>query len=197
MREAFPDDPKISSFSQRYVHETFDPTAIRPLVSPTTQTRPRARSSIEGPPSRQPTPPAIQVTSNTGSPKRPPPSDEPEPDTVRPRKLPRGESPLAGAAGRRLKQSRLQMDSTPLQGAGATSFAAAPPPVVPGHVNLLLSMIPPASAYHALQFRPDAMVRLLRDTQLPALAGPPKAVQRQVGQGLPAGYGPLQYQGMQ
>ena len=192
MREAFPDEPRMSSFSQRFTQDSFDPTAIRPLISPATQTRSKTIPSIDGPPSRHVSPPAIKVTPNMDSPKRPLPLDEPEPEAQRPRKLPRGESPLAGAAGRRLKQSRPPFEGTPL--AGPVPFTAPPP--LPREVNFLLSVIPPASAYNAMHFKADEIVRILRETPLPtSVAHMPGSLMRG-GQGTP-GFGPPgPYQGM-
>ena len=192
MREAFPDDPKMSSFSQRFAQDSFDPTAIRPLISPAAQTRPKALPSIEGPLSRQVSPPAIKVTSNMDSPKRPLPLDEPEADNHRPRKLPRGESPLAGAAGRRLKQNRPPFEGTPL--AGPAPFMAPPP--LPRDVNFLLSIIPPASSYNAMHFKADEIVRILRETPLPTSVAHLPGPLTRGGQATP-GFGPPgQYQGM-
>ena len=191
MREAFPHDPKMSSFSQRFVQDSFDPTAIRPLISPATQTRPKALPSIEGPPSRQPSPPAIKVTSNTGSPKRPPPFEEPDIESSRPRKLPRGESPLAGAAGRRLKQSRQPFDGTPLA-TQAMSFVAPPP--LPRDINFLLSIIPSASAYNAMFFKVDEIVKILRETPVPTSVTQLPGSHARNGPMPPQGYGPPQYQ---
>ena len=187
MREAFPDDPKISTFSHRFAHAAFDPTAIRPLVSPATQARPKVAPSAEKPPSRQPTPPAIKVTSSMDSPKRPPPLDEQEAEAARPRKLARGESPLAGAAGRRLKQSRQPFDGTPLAGLGAM-VPALPPSPLPRDLSFLLSIIPSARAYHAMRFKADEIVRILRERPLPTSAGASSGAQ--VGSIIAQSYGP-------
>ena len=175
MKEAFPDDSKLSAFSQRFVSDGFDPAAIRHLISPISQARPKLIASIEAPPSRQPSPPAVRLQQVTNSPKRPLPLDDLDMDPNRPRKLARGESPaLAGAAGRRLnqlnqmKQNRQPYDNAP---SGQSFGYLAPPPPLPREVIYLLSVIPPASTYNATHFKVDEVIRLLRETNIPATVG--------------------------
>lgn len=170
MKEAFPDDPRLSSFSQRFVHDRFDPTAVRPLISPATQARPKIIISVETaiPPSRQPSPPPIKIAPITNSPKRPLPLDDFDNDANRPRKLARGESPLAGAAGRRLnqlKQSRHPYE--PPQPVGQVNGYMPSIPPLPREINYLLGIIPPASTYNIAHFNVDKMIQLIRDTPLP------------------------------
>ena len=175
MREGFPDDPKLSSFAQRFVRDGFDPTAIRPLISPAAQARPKAMASIEMSASRQPSPLPVRAPQVANSPKRPLPLDDFDSDPNRPRKLARGESPLAGAAGRRLnqmKQSRQPYDSAP----SSQSFGYfAPPPPLSREITNLLSIIPPASTYNATLFKVDEVMRLLRETTIPSSIGQPPA----------------------
>lgn len=171
--ELFPDDPKLSRFASRFSGENFDPTAVRLIVSPATQMKPKVLvQSIEHPnlaressvPQYNPeASPRSQYVQTTNSPKRPFPLEDFESDLNRPRKLARGESPLKGAAGRRLdQQRRLQQN----QGAPAwqTNSAAS---IVPRDVNILLSLIPRAEYYTSTKFNPSAMVRLLRETIVP------------------------------
>lgn len=167
MREAFPDDPKLNSFSQRFIHDGFDPTAIRPLISPAAQTRPKVLPTIEAPPSRRPSPAPVITIQVGSSPKRPAPLDDFDHDLAnRPRKAARGESPLAGAAGRRLNQlkSRQPFDSTP-PNSQSNSYPQVPP--LPRDITFLLSIIPPASTYNAAYFKVDEIIRLLRETPIP------------------------------
>lgn len=97
----------------------------------------------------------------TNSPKRPFPVEDVEGDLNRPRKLARGESPLKGAAGRRLdQQKRLQAATPTWQGNGA-------PFVIPRDITFLLSIIPRAEFYNAARFKADALVRLLAQTTVP------------------------------
>lgn len=121
MAELFPEDPKLSQFAHRYSGDGFDPTAIRPVISPAYQQRPKGSNvmqSIEQPQPVQDSPmpvyensPRPQYLQTTNSPKRPFPEDF-ENDLNRPRKLARGESPLKGAAGRRLNEQK-QARGTP------------------------------------------------------------------------------------
>ncbi|KAL2072103.1 hypothetical protein VTL71DRAFT_11446 [Oculimacula yallundae] len=172
MAELFPDDPKLSHFAARYSAEGFEPTGIRLIISPATQTRPKGvMQSIEQPlpvmqvsprpqyvqeASRSPRPQYIQTTN---SPKRPFPADDGENELNRPRKLARGESPLKGAAGRRLDQQKRLQQGTP-------SWNAAPF-VIPRDITFLLSIIPRADLYSATKFKPDALVRLLQNAIVP------------------------------
>ena len=166
MSETFPDDQRLSSFPQRFAHEAFDPTAVRPIISPSTQTRPKAIPSIEQPSSVQNTPPRFAPSTN--SPKRPMPLDESDNEANRPRKLARGESPLKGAAGRRLDQQK--RNRQPLDGhydgqAGSQPMTQS---ALPRDVMFLLSIIPKSSTYHATRFNPQEMVRLIRETPIPS-----------------------------
>ena len=198
MKELFPDDPKLYSFSQRFVSDSFEPTAIRPLVSPATQARPKLVliPSIEAPLSRQPSPPALSVAPPfvANSPKRPPPFDDFESDSNRPRKLPRGESPLAGAAGRRLNQMRQGRQSyEPTPATNQNNGYMPPPPPLPRDITFLLSIIPPASTYNTVPFKVDEMIKLIRDTPIPSSEDQLPMHQRPLPQqhGIPGGQSAL------
>lgn len=177
MKELFPTDPNVYSFSQRFNLNNFDPTAIRPMISPATQARPKAflppsfptMSTMEQPISRQPSPPAFAVVpafSVVNSPKRAL-EDAFDGDAARPRKVARGESPnpLAGAAGRRLNQMRTGVQPVPVVVPNGTLPPL--PPSLPRDITFLLSIIPPASTYNTVPFKADAMVKLIRDTHIP------------------------------
>lgn len=167
MSGLFPEDPMLVHFARRFTTQGFDPTATRPIISPATQARPKTIPSIETPESAQKSPPSRYLqTSN--SPKRPFPADESDNEGNRPRKLHRGESPLKGAAGRRLDQQKrnLQPNNVP-QHQGQHNHQTLPPPLLPRDVLFLLSIIPKAETYHATRFRPEQMVRLLRETNIP------------------------------
>lgn len=174
MSELFPEDPKLLRFSSRYSNDTFDPTAVRPIVSPATQMRPKSSvlPSIENAASvtDSPRPQYIQensprphYTQQTNSPKRPFPTDDFDTDLNRPRKLARGESPLKGAAGRRLDQQKRMQQA---QGAPQWQTNVAPF-VVPRDITFLLSIIPRADLYTSTKFNAEAMVRLLSQTNIP------------------------------
>lgn len=170
MRDLFPEDPMLTLFSRRFIQQGFDPTAIRPIISPATQARPRAFPSIEAPPSAENTPPN-RFAHPTNSPKRPMPFEEPDSEAARPRKIARGESPLKGAAGRRLDQQKRNRQPNELsQYDGLTQSQPQPPPLLPRDVLFLLSIIPKAETYHATRFKPEEMVRLIRETDIPSTA---------------------------
>lgn len=179
MSELWPEDPKLSRFSARFSSEGFDPTAVRLVISPPTQMRPKlpqVMQSIEQQPSipehnsprpqyvqeaspRPQPPPQFLQPASINSPKRPFPIEDSDNELNRPRKLARGESPLKGAAGRRLDQQKRLQQGTP-------SWNAAPF-VVPRDITFLLSIIPRPEDYKATKFKPDALVRLLRETIVP------------------------------
>lgn len=166
MRDLYPEDLGLKQFSQRFVSSSFDPTSIRPIVSPQ-QIRPKGhiQPSIEVPEPDHSSPPSKFVDSAvTNSPKRPFPAEDFEEHS--PRKLARGESPLKGAAGRRMDQQKRQnVNGYP---SSSLSQVYAPPPTpLPGQINFLLSIIPKASAYVDARFDPVKMVELIRDVRLP------------------------------
>ena len=170
MAELYPEDPKLLQFSKRFSDEGFDPTAARPIISPTAQMQPKRTlmQSIEQPsiqdspiPQYQEASPRPQYLQATNSPKRPFQPDD-ENDFNRPRKLARGESPLKGAAGRRLdQQKRLQNQGTPQWQSNA------PPFVIPRDITFLMSIIPRADLYHGSIVSPEALVRVLSQTHVP------------------------------
>lgn len=168
MSDLFPEDPMLMHFARRFTTQGFDPTAIRPIISPATQARPKALPSIETSQSVQDSP-RNQLLQISNSPKRPLPADESDNEANRPRKLARGESPLKGAAGRRLDQQKrnLQPTNTP-NNQGQHIQQGPPPPLIPRDVLFLLSIIPKAETYHATRFKPEQMVRLLRETNIPS-----------------------------
>ncbi|KAM0509145.1 Cleavage stimulation factor subunit 3 [Verticillium nonalfalfae] len=175
MAELWPEDPKLSHFTERYSVDSFDPIAYRLIISPAVQLRPNLiMPSIEqatsvrdatplpaAPPVPVPVPapapttvrqtasPAPQYLGTTNSPKRPYPGDDQE-EYNRPRKLARGQSPLKGAAGRRLDQQR-QNQGAPLA----------------RDITFFLGILPPTHSYNAQLFSTSGLVNLLRDTPVP------------------------------
>ena len=211
MAKLFPDDPKLSHFSRRFAGSGFDPTALRPIISPATQTRPKAGTApapIEATnnmTSSQRSPPR-PTADRAPSPKRYLPSDESEYENNRPRKIARGESPLKGAAGRRLDQQKRtqQQQHHPhhqgRQGHAGPSMGGGmqhplPPVPLPNKVAFLLSIIPRAETFPPVpRFKPQEVVRLLRDLNLPSgnqgpsrSRGPPPQQTMALPQGLPHG----------
>ena len=156
MAKLFPGDPHLTTFAMRYQilgSEEFDPTRAQLLISMPAQARPKAMASIErdgmAPPSRDSPAPAGGMFSprlaaasprlgmlagppaaGRYSPKRPFPGAHDAGESP-PRKLARGESPLKGAAGRRLdaaKRRAAAAGAPPLAaqaGAGGAQAAAA------------------------------------------------------------------------
>lgn len=178
MAELFPNDPKLSHFTARFSSDNFNPIAAPIIVSPAVQLRPkqilqsieRGASALNSPrPSvRQPNSPRPAFMS-VNSPKRPLPVDEFEESMNPPRKMQRGESPLKGAAGRRLGEQR-RVQAAPLA----------------RDISFILGLIPPASTYSIPRFSAASMVRLLRDTPVPDF----KTWKMQQEQG--GGRGPMQ-----
>ncbi|KAI2233777.1 mRNA 3'-end-processing protein rna14 [Ophidiomyces ophidiicola] len=167
MRELFPDDAMLQQFAHRYSSPTFDPTAIQLIVSPT-QVKPELPGQTSDGHSLRDSPagPAY-LTGVTGSPKRAFPVDDHD-DDFRPRKFMRGESPLKGAAGRRLDQKRTHhANGSNASNLGQARVAAQAQPL-PRDLVYLLSIIPPASTYDSVRFIPENMVNLLRQIDIPS-----------------------------
>ncbi|KAK6226511.1 mRNA 3'-end-processing protein RNA14 [Colletotrichum tabaci] len=169
MSELWPADPKLAHFASRFSVETFDPIAYRLIISPAVQLRPKMLIPVvEQPTSVRQTPMALPVRQTaspgpqytgpqymgvTNSPKRPFAGDDYE-ELNRPRKLARGESPLKGAAGRRLDQQRRN------QGAPLSR-----------DITFLLGILPPSHAYAhspgAFRLSAPNLVGLIRETPVP------------------------------
>ncbi|KAI2631220.1 hypothetical protein GGS21DRAFT_170132 [Xylaria nigripes] len=172
MAELFPDEAPGSPFAARFATDRFDPITARVIVSPVQQMRPKTAilQSVEDvSPSVRNTPQPMTQTersprpqllptnpANVNSPKRPFQIDETD-DYNPPRKIARGVSPLKGAAGRRLDQQRRQGGGT---GSGTTIS-------IPRDITFLLGLIPPASSFLAHRFKPERMVQLIRETDVP------------------------------
>lgn len=173
MNTLYPEDPQLHVFSKRFAGPNFDPTTVRPVISQRAQMRPvmPIMPSVEEPvPSAIPqvapeqqrfaspgvtnSPRVNNLLPTVNSPKRP---LEDADDSVQPRKLARGESPLKGAAGRRLDAARRNLATS-----GNTPIASAPAPL-PRGINFLLGIIPPAHTYRETRFKADAVVNLLRN----------------------------------
>ena len=182
MSDLFPEDQRLTLFSRRFLQHTFDPTAIRPIISPASQARPKALPTIETPVS-QDTPPNRFIRTN--SPKRPLPVEEEDNDANRPRKLARGESPLKGAAGRRLDQQKRNRQPYEIPQYESQSLPqAAPLPVLHRDILFILSIIPKAETYHATKFKAEEMVRLIRETTIPSSVAELNAMGVQRAQGM-------------
>jgi cleavage stimulation factor subunit 3 len=203
MGDFFPEDPQLTRFSHRYSSPTFDPTIVRHIISPATQSKPKgmlpmppmpmtpasapmpvpmpmpvpvpaAIPTIEERPvhmdaaqyengqnninSPRPPPAAVHISN---SPKRPYMPDES--DGEQPRKIARGESPLKGAAGRRLDAARRNQARAADGSSHLNVPQAMQPPSLPREVMFLLSIIPGAQTYRETRFNAERMVALLRN----------------------------------
>jgi cleavage stimulation factor subunit 3 len=181
MNELFPDEPRINRFMSRYNTPKFDPCKVRPVIS-MTQMRPKPLEILptveQQPPSpprpveRRPSPPPVihspprqhpALLHISNSPKRP--FDDGDNESAQPRKLMRGESPLKGAAGRRLVDAA-RRNHMRLDGGSNTGMGAPPPAPLPRDISFLLAIIPGAHTYHETRFNPEKMVQLLRTVDL-------------------------------
>ncbi|KAL9085958.1 MAG: hypothetical protein Q9165_007320 [Trypethelium subeluteriae] len=163
MADLFPEDPQLTTFTERFSTEKFNPIAYRVNISPATQSRPRLPNavvnSIEGV-QQSPKPLTTQLIR---SPKRPLPSDES--DSEQPRKFARGESPLKGAAGRRQQQQKRnqqRLDNIAENG----GRHPLPPAPLPQQIMGLLNIIPAARHYDSIVFPPERVIDLLRSVDL-------------------------------
>lgn len=176
MSELFPEDPKLAVFSSRYAEPGFDPCAIRPVVSPATQTKPKLPgatdvASITG--FNNSPRPAMSVLNMGHSPKRS--LEESDNESMPPRKMMRSDSPLKGAAGRRLDAKRAQTkDSNGVVGSPLNPHAVPPPTATTGHplhpaLYNFLKSLPPAHAARAQLPQvppPAAVMELMRRADL-------------------------------
>lgn len=169
MRENFPEDPTLAQFSRRFIAPEFDPRVVRVIVSPATQTKPKVIPipSIEVP---RDTPPKPSVQADN-SPKRPLPLEDSDTEVGRPRKMARGESPLKGAAGRRLDQQRRARQNETPHFDGTSSVHAPPPPSLPPNITFFLSILPKTQVFNdsgTTKISPVKAVQLLRDLYIPS-----------------------------
>lgn len=203
-------DPYFNRFTTRYSYNVINPSLYQPIISAPQQLRPKGMAPLPLPSlttqSQQPEPIFTQTstTSNSASASHQrrneiPPSpkrnanDFDASDTEnansgsghgrdhRPaKKVHRGDSPLKGAAGRRLDQQKQRLrnqrgggdDGPRADGGRMAGAAAGPVSVIPDAVMFLLGIIPGAQSYNAVRFKPEAIVSLLRDVQLPQQAPP-------------------------
>ena len=164
MKKHFPEDPALRLFSTRYSTPLFDTMNVHPIISPQ-QIKPSQHAilpSVEGPEDFVNSPIQNVIDAiTTNSPKRPFPDDFD--DGGGPRKLARGESPLKGAAGRRMNQQQRQANPP----ATLPSFPPTPPTLPPA-VAYILSILPKASTYVDTRFDAVKMMELIREIKLPA-----------------------------
>jgi len=162
MAELYPEDPALGRFARRFASSTierptFDPCAVRIIISPT-QMRPKPLLTEVPVPTIETVAPTPALVGYTQSPKRPLEDSDAEQPA---RKLLRGESPLKGAAGRRQQQRQARE--------GLVTTTAATPAVakgLPPSIHAILAMIPPARQWAGTRFDPQRMTDLLRSVDL-------------------------------
>ena len=187
MSDLFPEDPSLTLFSRRFQEQGFDPTVIRPIISPATQTRPKTISAID---EVIPHSPPVRLNNDYNSPKRPLPAEDSDTEGP-PTKIARhiqDASPLKGlkgAAGRRLDQQNRNrsQDMPQFNQQHQMPMQPLPPPPLPRDLTVLLSIIPKSETYDATKFIPEAMVRLIRSTNIPTSIN--DLPQHAVGRGAP------------
>ncbi|KAF2747568.1 Suf-domain-containing protein [Sporormia fimetaria CBS 119925] len=182
MNDLFPEDPQLARFAKRFSTPTFDPTVVRPIISLKAQMKPILLNvapavvpSVEEPVAPQP-PMPVTRPSPTYSPRMPPasipvthspkrPFEDMDNELAQPRKIIRGESPLKGAAGRRLDAARRNLARA---SENMAHMPAAPlPPPLPRELTFLLSIIPGAKHYDLVHFNPQKLVAVFQGLQLP------------------------------
>ncbi|EPS44637.1 hypothetical protein H072_1418 [Dactylellina haptotyla CBS 200.50] len=162
-------DPQLKLFQGRHSYKVLNPSSFSPVVSPT-QIRPKG--SVIRPP----------VALPERSPKRQ--ADDSDGDVSkneRPRKIPRGESPIKGAAGRRLmdQQKRAaaaaaasrEQESRQTHHAKHSSMSGqqvSQQPTLPDSIMYLLTMLPSAHSYRSVRFSPEEIFKLLLSLNIPA-----------------------------
>ncbi|KAL8289615.1 hypothetical protein RB601_005509 [Gaeumannomyces tritici] len=171
--------------------DEFNPITARFIISPAAQLRPKLlMPSIE---SNLPVPgspggprplnsPRPQFMQPTNSPKRPFPIDDFDDSNPPPKKIQRGdrdrdrerdqrdfqrgESPLKGAAGRRLENQRRMHGHGHGHGNAGSSYSA-PAPSIPRDITFLLSQLPNAESYNTSRLNSALVMDMLRDTHVP------------------------------
>lgn len=169
MAKLYPENPSLSYFSDRFSSADFDPSAAQIIISPNTQARPKA------------IPNGISSADEFGggnhlspnSPKRSLPSDLSDREDERPRKFARSDSPLKGAAGKRveqLKRSRPAHDSTPPLRSPTSRMAALHQPISSfascQQLIKLVRDLPKAELYDLPRFNPEKVCALVQGTNL-------------------------------
>jgi cleavage stimulation factor subunit 3 len=161
MRELFPEDPQLELFADRYSTDSFDPIHAIPIISKKQQMIPKTDGLVPSIETENVSGSPIQTAIDsiaTHSPKRPLPDDFEDGGL---RKMARGESPLKGAAGRRMNQQRQA------NGASISSLPAALPPPLPPQIHYLLSILPKAHFYNETRLDAAKLINVLRDVHLP------------------------------
>lgn len=181
MSDLFPEDPKLQLFSRRYAAPDFDPCSTRPIVSPQSQTRPKDSpfqpkdQQLQAQPqnlSDLPISPKMTIASTvkaSNSPKRP--LEDSDNEGLPAAKIARGNSPLKGAAGRRLnaaKRTQLGQEVQPGEAPSTLPATTAPPPKLPPWVDWLLTATPKTELYtrSGSLFNTSQLIKVIRNVDL-------------------------------
>ncbi|QIX00187.1 hypothetical protein AMS68_005704 [Peltaster fructicola] len=174
LADMFPEEPDILRFGRRFQLPSFDGSRLLLAISPS-QTRPKELMAMAPTETLQPivsiengrlSPQPGQILLGphgpyVASPKRPlDDSDDGTPS----RKFLRGESPLKGAAGRRIATA--SGAASAVTGGSSLARAYAAPQPLPPALTFILSILPTASSYQATRFDPHRMVDFLRSVDL-------------------------------
>lgn len=195
MGEMYPDEPELTRFSHRFEMPSFDALKAQIVISPTqTRPRPAVPYPVQPPPAG-----AVAAAMDGGeirlgphgpyvaSPKRP--LDDSETDTPSRKFMRGGDSPIKGAAGKRIAtggglgamsatvpttNNNISTSSGGGGGGfavknyvpGASSAAAPPMPLLPDQIMSLLGRLPAANTYQVQRFDPGRMVQFLRGLAL-------------------------------
>jgi cleavage stimulation factor subunit 3 len=194
LREMFPSEPDFTRFASRFALPSFDALAVQLVISPT-QARPKIGvgvpesgvvpvPSIEEPGRSPPGPSRLELGPHgpyVASPKR---GLEDSDNETPARKFMRAESPLKGAAGRRIQSQSQAGGPAPPGSSGGGGFVTktyvpgqagppgggsqAPPhpAALPWEIHGLLNKLPNARYYTQHLFDPAKMLNLLNSTNL-------------------------------
>lgn len=170
MKELFPDDPVLNTFTARFTSATFNPISVQLVLSPTQSRPPEPHVTQVAPVPRYQEPAMAESVSKRSH------TDEYEEDflTNRPRKVARGDSPMRGPPSgsarrknaREQRQERQDRQEQQQQQQAVTNLEVPPP--LPKAINYLLSIIPPAASYHSVRFSPARMVSLINQIDMPS-----------------------------
>ena len=165
MRDLFPNDPTLSSFKKRFNNNDFNPTDIRPIISPAKQMKPKLMPLIQAITAEAQAP---QI--NAASPKRALPTDDADVEIGRPQKIQRiqrTESPLKPLVSQPMVKTNSNQGAHQQQFRPPIPQPPYPLPPLPRDVTYLLSIIPRPDSYTATKFDPAKLVGLIRETNVP------------------------------
>lgn len=182
-------DPQLRLFTKRYSYKAVDPSTFVPAVS-LSQTRPRQMGTLNIPFERSPKRAAESdneyTRHNEGPNKKIHRAESPQIKGAAGRRL--DQQKRAAAATRNESRDyrnnnqnnnnnfrdrdtyQQPQQSQPLKQSYSQPFYPTPqPPAIPDAVIFLLSILPPAYSYTATRFKPEEIVKLLMNVNLPSI----------------------------